>query len=152
MTISRRTCGFRRPDGQRCKAAPLIDQEYCFWHSPEPAEEAAEARRLGGFRKRREAAVVGAYDLEGLDSLTFLERVLAIAMFDTLGLDNGFNRSRTLGYLVSIGSKLRQDGETEQRLRALESAVQGQQVTSESVFDAEPNTPDFSADGEAVDD
>ena len=130
----------------------MIDQEYCFWHSPEHAEEAAEARRLGGFRKRREAAVVGAYDLEGLDSLTFLERVLAIAMFDTLGLDNGFNRSRTLGYLVSIGSKLRQDGEMDQRLRALESAVQGQQVLAESVFDSEPTTSDFSGDKDDTND
>ena len=101
---------------------------------------------------RREVAVIGAYDLEGLDSLTFLERVLAIAMFDTLGLDNSFNRSRTLGYLVGIGSKLRQDGETEQRLRSLESAVQGQQVLAESVFDAKPNTSDFSEDEDDTND
>ena len=107
---------------------------------------------MGGFRKRREVAVIGAYALEGLDSLTFLERVLAIAMFDTLGLDNGFNRSRTLGYLVGIGSKLRQDGEMDQRLRALESAVQGQQVLADSVFDAKPTTSDFSEDKDDTND
>jgi hypothetical protein len=117
----------------------LIDQEYCFWHSPEHAEEAAEARRLGGFRKRREAAVIGAYDLEGLDSLTLLQRVLEIALLDTLGLDNSLNRSRTLGYLVGIGTRLRQEGETEERLRALEAAVQRQKMPAESVFDPEPD-------------
>ncbi len=148
----RRTCAALKPNGERCRANPLRENVYCLMHDPDHAEDVAEARKLGGFRKRREAAVVGAYDLEGLDSLTFLERVLAIAMFDTLGLDNGLNRSRTLGYLVGIGSKLRQDGEMDQRLRALESVVQGQQVTSESVFDAKPNTPDFSEDEEAVDD
>ena len=123
--MSRRTCSFRKPDGQRCRAAPLIEQEYCFWHSPEHAAEAAEARRLGGFRKRREAAVVGAFDLEGLDSLAVLQRVLEIALLDTLGMDNSLNRSRTLGYLAGMGTKLRQEGETEDRLRALEAAVHG---------------------------
>ena len=148
----RRTCAALKPNGERCRANPLRENVYCLMHDPDHANDVAEARKLGGFRKRREVAVIGAYDLEGLDSLTFLERVLAIAMFDTLGLDNGLNRSRTLGYLVGIGSKLRQDGEVQQRLAALESAVQGQRVPSDSVFDSEPITSDFSVDKEAVDD
>ncbi len=151
MTPSRRICSFRKPDGQRCQAPPMIDQEYCFWHSPEHAEEAAEARRLGGFRKRREAAVIGAFDLEGLDSLEFLQRVLAIAIYDAIGLDNSLNRSRTLGYLVGIGSKLRQEGEAEQRLAALEAA-HGKKALPESVFDAEHHAINFTDDEEADDD
>ncbi|HZA21372.1 MAG TPA: hypothetical protein VFA32_02000 [Dehalococcoidia bacterium] len=107
-------------------------------HDPEHAGEVAEARRLGGLRKRREATLVGAYDLEGLNSLAVLERVLEIALLDTLGLDNSLNRSRTLGYLVGIGTRLWQEGETEERLRALEAAVQRQKVPAESVFDEEP--------------
>ncbi len=150
MTPSRRICSFRKPDGQRCRAAPLIDQEHCFWHSPEHAEEAAEARRLGGFRKRREAAVVGAYDLEGMDSLTFLQRVLEIALLDTLGMDNTLNRSRVLGYLVGIGSKLRQEGESEQRLAALEAA-HGKRALPESVFDPQHHGTEFSDKEEAAD-
>jgi hypothetical protein len=145
--MPRRSCSFRKPDGQLCRAAPLIDQEYCFWHSPEHAEEAAEARRLGGFRKRREAAVIGAYDLEGLDSLSLLQRVLEIALLDTLGMDNSLNRSRTLGYLVGIGTKLRQEGETEERLRALEAAVQGQQMLAAPVFDVDPVDDDYFSEG-----
>jgi len=27
-------------------------EDFCFWHSPEHAEEAEEARRLGGLRRR----------------------------------------------------------------------------------------------------
>lgn len=146
--MSRSTCSFRKPDGQLCRAAPLIDQEYCFWHSPEHAEEAAEARRLGGFRKRREAAVIGAYDLEGLDSLTLLQRVLEVALLDTLGLDNSLSRSRTLGYLVGIGTRLRQEGETEERLRALEAAVQRQKMPAKSVFDGEPDEDGYFSESE----
>ena len=143
MTVPCSTCSFRKPDGQLCRAAPLIDQEYCFWHSPQHAEEATEARRLGGFRKRREAAVIGAYNLEGLDSLTLLQRVLEIALLDTLGLDNSLNRSRTLGYLVGIGTRLRQEGETEERLQALEAAVRGQKMPAESVFGEAPGEDEF---------
>ena len=47
----------------------------------------AEARRLGGLRRRREHAVAGAYELEGLDDVTQLRRVLTIATLDLLGLD-----------------------------------------------------------------
>jgi hypothetical protein len=112
-------------------------------HDPEHAEEVAEARKLGGLRKRREAALIGAYDLQGLDSLAVLERVLEIALLDTLGLDNSLNRSRTLGYLVGIGTRLRQEGETEERLRALEAAVRGQKMPAESVFDEAPGEDEF---------
>jgi hypothetical protein len=133
----RRTCAALKPNGARCRANPLRESDYCLMHDPERAEEVAEARKLGGLRKRREAALIGAYDLEGLDSLAVLERVLEIALLDTLSLDNSLNRSRTLGYLVGIGTKLRQEGETEGRLRALESAVQGQKVPATSVLDGE---------------
>src|SRR5919106_5832694 len=134
----RRTCAALKPNGERCRANPLRESDYCLMHDPEHAEEVAEARKLGGLRKRREAALIGAYDLEGLDRLSVLERVLEIALLDTLGLDNSLNRSRTLGYLVGIGTRLRQEGETEERLRALEAAVQRQRVPAESVFDEEP--------------
>jgi hypothetical protein len=117
-------------------------------HDPEHTEAVAEARKLGGLRKRREVAVIGAYGLDGLDTLEFLQRVLAIALLDTLGMDNSLNRSRTLGYLVGIGTKLRQEGETEERLRALEAAVQGQRTPAASVFDREPDDEEFFSEAE----
>jgi hypothetical protein len=112
-------------------------------HDPEHAGEVAEARRLGSLRKRREAALIGAYDLEGLNSLAVLERVLEIALLDTLGLDNSLNRSRTLGYLVGIGTRLRQEGETEERLRALEGALRGQKIPAAPVFDVDPEDDQY---------
>jgi hypothetical protein len=135
--MPRSTCSFRKPDGQRCRAAPLIDQEFCFWHSPEHAEEVAEARRLGGFRKRREAAVIGAYDLEGLETVAGLRRLLEIAVVDTLGLENSVSRSRTLTYQVMVAAKLLETGELEQRIALLEDAVNGQRTPARQLFDAE---------------
>jgi hypothetical protein len=144
----RRTCAALKPNGARCRANPLRESDYCLMHDPEHAEEVAEARKLGGLRKRREAALIGAYDLAGLDRLAVLERVLEIALLDTLSLDNSLNRSRTLGYLVGIGTKLRQEGETEERLRALEAAVQGQKMPAASVFDGEPGEDELFSEGE----
>jgi hypothetical protein len=135
--MPRSTCSFRKPDGQRCRAAPLTDQEYCFWHSPEHAEEVSEARRLGGFRKRREAAVIGAYDLEGLETVAGLRRLLEIAVVDTLGLDNSVSRSRTLTYQVMVAAKLLETGEMEQRIALLEAAVNGHRAPATPVFNAE---------------
>ena len=30
-----RVCTFELPDGRRCRATPLRDEPYCFWHSPD---------------------------------------------------------------------------------------------------------------------
>ena len=141
--MPRSTCSFRKPDGQRCRAAPLTDQEYCFWHSPEHAEEVAEARRLGGFRKRREAAVIGAYDLEGLETVAGIRRLLEIAVVDTLGLDNSVSRSRTLTYQVMVAAKLLETGELEQRIILLEAAINAQRTPATPAFDAEMGDDEF---------
>ena len=146
--MPRRSCSTFNSRGTPCRANPLRESDDCLMHDPEHAEEVAEARKLGGLRKRREVAVIGAYGLDGLDTLEFLQRVLAIALLDTLGMDNSLNRSRTLGYLVGIGTKLRQEGETEERLRALEAAVQGQRTPAASVFDREPDDEEFFSEAE----
>jgi hypothetical protein len=75
-------------------------------HSPEHAEEVAESRRLGGLRRRREVAVSGAYEFEGLESVADIRRILEVAVFDTLGLENSIARSRTLAYLAMTAISL----------------------------------------------
>jgi hypothetical protein len=95
----------------------------CLWHSPDREEEAAEARRLGGLRRRREKAVSGAYDLVGLDSVQAIRRILEIATIDTLGLENSIVRSRTLISAAVAAAKLLESGELEERIATLEAAV-----------------------------
>ena len=48
-------------------------------HSPEHAKEAQDARRLGGLRRKKEVMLSGAYDLEGLDTIAGIRRLLQIA-------------------------------------------------------------------------
>ncbi len=149
--MSRRNCSFRKPNGQGCNATPMTDQEYCFWHSPEHADEAAEARRLGGLRRRREVTVAGAYGFDGLQTVEDIRRILMIVAVDTLGLDNSVHRSRVLIALVAAAAKLLETGDMEERLASLEAA-HGTKTLPKSIFDAEHHTTDFSDDEEATDD
>ena len=100
-----RYCRAIKEGGEPCRSAPLRDGPYCFWHSPEHAEEAAEARRLGGQRRRRERIVSGVYDFEGLDTVPRIRRLIEVAALDTLGLENSVNRSRDLQLPLRQGTR-----------------------------------------------
>ena len=138
-------CAGIKDNGQPCRSSKLKDSDYCLMHSPEHQEEVAEARRLGGLRRRREVAVTGAYEFNGLESVADIRRILEIAVLDTLGLENSIARSRTLAYLAMAAIKLLEVGELEQRLAALEAA-HGQKSLPESVFDAEFTDIPFSVE------
>lgn len=111
-------------------ATPLQDKDLCFWHGPETQEQATEARRLGGLRRRRDGTIVGAYEVGQLDSVDNLRRLLQIAVIDTLGLENSLSRSRTLGYLTQVGAMLLERGEMAQRLQELAATLNPRQLES----------------------
>ena len=92
--LIRRRCAYAKADGQPCQMAPLRDRPYCFAHDPERAEEAADARRLGGLRRRKEGTIAVAYELPGLDTVVGIRRLLDIVVTDGVGLDNGIPRLR----------------------------------------------------------
>ena len=121
--MASRACKALKDDGSRCQAPPLLDGDFCLMHSPEHAEEMAEARRLGGLRRRREKAVSGAYDFDGLADVGQVRRLLEIAVLDSLALENSVARSRTLAYLAQVALKALEVGEFEARLEALERLV-----------------------------
>ena len=118
-----RVCKAVKDNGNQCEAAPLTDGEHCFWHSPEHTEEVAEAGRLGGLRRRREKTVAVAYDIEGLETVGQIRRLIEIAVLDTLGLENSIARSRTIAYLAHVALKVLEVGEFQERLQALEAAI-----------------------------
>ena len=128
-----RRCTFAMPRGRLCGATPLRDGPYCFWHAPEKEEEAAEARRLGGLRRRREKTLAGAYEVNGLGSIAEIRRILEIAILDALGLDNSVARVRLLISAALAAAKLLETGELEARLAALE-AVQHDAAPATDAF------------------
>lgn len=120
--VMRRRCSFARTDGQPCQMAPQRDRPYCFAHDPERAAEAAEARRLGGLRRRKEGTIALAYDLPGLDSVEGIRRLLDVVVTDGIGLENGIARLRVLISAALAAAKLLETGELEERIAALEAA------------------------------
>ena len=121
--LGARRCQAQNARGEPCGSPPLLEGELCIVHDPAHADEVAEARRLGGFRRRQEVAVHTTYDLDGIDSVTQLRRLLLIAITDSLALENSLIRNRTLGYLTGVALRLLETGELAERIDALEAAV-----------------------------
>lgn len=124
MVLARICTGIKQ-GGERCRNAPLRDEPLCFWHHPDYAEAADEARKLGGRRRRRDGSVATEYDFEGLASVRDIRRLLEIAVMDGLGLENSIARVRAL-IAASLGAaKLLEVGEMEERLTAIETTLRG---------------------------
>ena len=122
--VGSRACSAVTKTGERCGATPLHDANVCFWHSPEHAEEAAKARSLGGQRRRRESTLAGAYEVDALDTVGGIRRVLEIVIFDALGMEtNSVARGRLLIAASQALTKLLEVGELEQRLADIEAIV-----------------------------
>jgi hypothetical protein len=119
--LGRRRCVELRADGLPCGSPPMRDSRYCFWHNPDTTEQATEARQLGVLRRRRERAVAGAFEFEGLGSIDSIRRVVEIATIDALGLENSIARGRLLISAALAAIKLLEVGEMEARLTALEA-------------------------------
>ena len=133
--LNHRGCAFVMPDGRQCRSPALKGEQFCLFHSPAHEEQAAEIRRLGGLRRRKEKSLTGAYDLDGLHTVAGVRRLLEIAVLDTLALENSLARSRTLGYLAGVALKSIEAGEFDERLQALEAAVRGTAFPSPAAFD-----------------
>ena len=109
-------------------------------HDPAYHEAVQESRRLGGIRKRREVAIQGAYDLEGIASVEEIRRLVDIAIVDILGLDTSPARCRLMLQAAQVATKLLEVGEFEERIAALEAAKH-QHESHRSLFDLDAEDP-----------
>jgi uncharacterized small protein (DUF1192 family) len=136
--LGTRRCLAKLADGRPCRASPMRDQAYCLFHSPDHSAEVAEARKLGGIRRRREQTLSVAYDFEGLGSTESIGRIIEIATLDALGLENSIARCRVLIAAATAASRLLEVGELEARLAVLEAAAgRGQAESQDAAFPAE---------------
>jgi hypothetical protein len=116
-------CTALRNDGRPCRATPLVDEPYCFWHCPATAEEAAEARRLGGFHRKKKKSVAAIYGFGGLRTIADIQVLLEIAAIETLAIENSIGRNRALAGMAATGAKLIELGDLAERVAALETAA-----------------------------
>ena len=129
-----RACTHLMPTGRPCRATPLRDEPFCFWHAPETADEAAEARRIGGLHRRKKKTVASIYGFDGLRTIDANQALLETAAIETLALENSLARNRALGGFAAIGAKLVEVGDHEERLAALEAAVRQAAPTAPDPF------------------
>jgi len=122
--VMRRQCAFQSLTGQPCRMPPLRDGQFCWVHSPEHIKEVQEARRLGGLRRKRESTISSAYQFDSLNSVVEIRRIIEVAVYDTLAMENSIARSRTLAYLAQVALHTLEVGDFETRIAALEELTQ----------------------------
>ena len=133
-----RACTYQMPDGMACLATPLRDEPFCFWHSPDTAEELTEARRMGGLHRRKKRTVATIYGFGGLRSIEDNQGLLETIAVETLGLENSIARNRALTAIVATGAKLIELGDLASRIAAMEAALGPHRRSDEdSVFPTE---------------
>jgi hypothetical protein len=138
--VGPRGCTHLMPDGRPCGATRRRAVALCWVHDPDASEEAAEARRLGGLRRRRERILAANYDVTGVSTPDELTRIVEIAALDALAERSSLDRSRTLLAAARTGLAVRAEAGTEARLRALEAALarrRGAPATDGLLADAE---------------
>jgi len=135
--VARRACAFRKPSGDLCGAAPLVDAPYCLFHSPDHQEAVAEARIVGGRLRKRDVTLAAVHGLGGLDDLEQARRYLEIAGLDTLALENDVARNRLLAAIGLSLLKLIEISDHEARLASLEQAHRRRALPA-TVFEVDP--------------
>lgn len=113
----------------------MRDEPYCFWHAPETAEEAAEARRLGGLHRRKKKSVAAVYGFGGLRTIADNQTLLETAAIETLAIENSISRNRALAAMAATGGKLIELGDLAERVAALEAAAHRSPPTDDPFVD-----------------
>jgi hypothetical protein len=147
--VTRRACIYRKQNGEACGSPPQLDSDYCWMHDPANAEAVADARRAGGLRRRREGTLATAYDLVGLTNVPDIRRLIEIAALDTLSLDNGVARNRTLLAAATAALQALEKGDLAGRVESLE-AILKREGEVPAVFQ-EPDQPRQHGQGEVTD-
>ena len=124
-----RGCTFEKVQGVLCRAPARRGESFCFWHAPDTAEEAAEARRVGGLHRRKKKTVASIYGFHGLRTIEDLQSLLETAAVETMALENTIARNRAIGGFISVGAKLIEVGDLEARLALLEVALEAARET-----------------------
>jgi hypothetical protein len=113
----------------------MRDEPFCFWHAPETAEEAAEARRLGGLHPRKKKSVASVFGFGGLRTIADNQALLETAVIETLAIENSISRNRALAAMAATGGKLIELGDLADRVTALELASRRASVPADPFED-----------------
>ena len=121
-----RACTESKLDGSPCRATLMRDKPACFWHSPETVDELAEARRTGGFHRRKKRTVATLYGFSGLRTIEDHQDLLETVVIETMALENSISRNSAVTRMLQAGTKLLELGDLAARLAAVEAILEAQ--------------------------
>ena len=121
-------CQATTKNGTPCQAYALAGSDYCFHHDPNQAAQRREARSKGGrARHGRHIGPVGQAEPVVLATMADVATLLERAINETLQLENSIQRARTIGYLAGHFLKALDMAALEQRVIALEHALESRE-------------------------
>jgi hypothetical protein len=117
-------CEFRKKNGERCSADVQIGKSLCVFHDPATASEGSRARRAGGIKRNRPAAVLPP---DTPDVALENESDVSVLLTDSINqLRRGQLDPRVangVGYLASVLLRSLEQGVMERRIAKLESSL-----------------------------
>ncbi len=116
-------CKSRNENGEQCRAKALKNKKYCFMHDPTSARKRAEARKLGGKRRRVDHAGDSAGLPTKVRSIAEVMMILDYTLTEVVPMENSIARGRLLIALSDAYIKALEIGELESRLEAIEKAL-----------------------------
>jgi hypothetical protein len=117
-------CEFRKKDGERCKANAQARKNFCVFHDPARVAEGQRARRAGGLRRSRPAAVLPHQTPDHpLGNTTEVSAFLAKSINDVLRGALDPRVANSAGYLANIPLRSLEQGPLEERLAKLEASL-----------------------------
>jgi hypothetical protein len=117
-------CEFRKKDGKHCEANAQAGKNFCVFHDPAKAAEGQRARRAGGLRRSRRAAVLPRETPDHpLGNTTEVSAFLARSINDVLRGALDPRVANSAGYLANILLRSLEQGPLEERLARLEASL-----------------------------
>jgi len=137
VLVNTGTCRYIKSDRSGCRANARHGSIYCFFHDPDSAIVSEAARKNGGRKRSRRAAVLPADTRDQpLDSVSDVTVLLAETINQVRRGQIDPRISNAVGYLAGILLRAKEKDELEQRLARLESVLAGQQMNPKSYSEA----------------
>lgn len=119
---TKKICEGIKSDGSRCKAAPLADSDFCYFHDPSIAAQRREAQSLGGHGNRLKTLDPDVPDVKLENSEDTAELLSQTINQVRKGLISP-QVANSVGYLTGIAMKAAEQNELEARIRRLEALL-----------------------------
>jgi hypothetical protein len=125
-TESNQPCEGVKAGGGRCSSRRIAGSSYCFFHDPDMEAERKAAQSAGGQKNRMAVLPSSTPDAE-LRNAEDASKVLAETINQVRRGEIDPKIANSVGYLIGLFVKVKQDVDVERRLAALESALQERQ-------------------------